>query len=225
MNARWIQADWPASENIVAGTTLRDGNIESIGLPGEPCWLNQVHGADVVAVGHFDKPPDADASIGQGPGHVCVVRTADCVPVLFCAKNGTEIGIAHAGWRGLAAGVIEATVATMAHPADELLAWLGPAISLAAYEVGAEVREAFVGGDPDAAACFVANDKGRWQADLYGLARRRLAVSGITAVYGGEFCTFTDTERFFSYRRDTDCGRMVSFVALKALENSREDAT
>jgi len=225
MSDDWIRADWPAPDNIIAGTTVRDGNIASIGLPGEPCWLNQVHGADVVTAGHFNERPDADASVGDKPGDVCVARTADCVPVLFCAKNGTEIGIAHAGWRGLAAGVIEATVSTMAHPGHELLVWLGPAISQPAFEVGAEVRDTFVSQDPDAAACFVANDKGRWQADLYDLARRRLAALGVTDVYGGGYCTFTDNERFFSYRRNADCGRMVSFVAIKALENTDGDAT
>jgi len=224
MRVDWIRADWPAPDNIVAGTIVRNGEIASLQLSGEPCWLNQVHGAEVVAAGHFDKPPDADGSVGREPGDVCVVRTADCLPVLFCTRTGTEIGIAHAGWRGLAAGVIEATVAKMTHPAHELLVWLGPAISQPAFEVGAEVRDAFVAEDPEAAACFVANKWGRWQADLYGLARRRLAVIGVTDIHGGGFCTFADTERFFSYRRDADCGRMVSFVAFKALENTKDDA-
>ncbi|MDH3577038.1 MAG: peptidoglycan editing factor PgeF [Gammaproteobacteria bacterium] len=213
MSADCIAADWPAPDSIIAGTTLRNGGIASLELPGEPCWLNQVHGADVVAVGNYGSPPDADASVGGKIGDVCVVRTADCLPVLFCATDGTEIAAAHAGWRGLAAGVLEATVATMAHAPRDLLVWLGPAISQSAFEVGGEVRDAFTARDPGAAGCFVANSRGRWQADLYELASRRLSALGVSARYGGGFCTFTDTERFFSYRRNPDCGRMISFVA------------
>jgi len=213
MSATWIAADWPAPDSIIAGTTLRNGSIASLELPGEPCWLNQVHGADVVAVGHYDSPPDADASVGRKVGDVCVVRTADCLPLLFCATDGTEIATAHAGWRGLAAGVLEATVANMAHAPRDLLVWMGPAISQSAFEVGGEVRDAFTAQDPGAASCFVANSRGRWQADLYELASRRLSALGVSARYGGGYCTFTDTERFFSYRRNPDCGRMISFVA------------
>ncbi|MGI9248596.1 MAG: peptidoglycan editing factor PgeF [Woeseiaceae bacterium] len=216
MSVDWIPADWPAPETVVAGTTLRSGGIASLDLPGEPCWLNQVHGAHVIATGSYEKPPDADASVGRNPGDVCVVRTADCLPVLFCSANGAEVAAAHAGWRGLAAGVIEATVAKMVHEAGDLLVWLGPAISQAAFEVGDEVREAFISRDPGATPCFVANDRGRWQADLYELARRRLRSIGITDIYGGGFCTFADNERFFSYRRNPDCGRMISFVARRS---------
>jgi YfiH family protein len=220
MSAEWIPADWPAPDAVVAGTTLRRGGIACLDLPGEPCWLNQVHGAHVVATGAFETPPDADASVGQNPGDVCVVRTADCLPVLFCSADGAEVAAAHAGWRGLAAGVIEATVAKMVHEPADLLVWMGPAISQPAFEVGNEVREAFISQDPGAARCFAANDRGRWQADLYELARRRLSSVGITDIYGGGFCTFADDERFFSYRRSPDCGRMVSFVAIKTLENT-----
>lgn len=216
MSADWIPANWPAPENIVAGTTLRTGSIASLKLPGEPCWLNQVHGAEVVAAGHFDVRPDADASVGNEPGDVCVVRTADCLPLLFCSADGAEIAAAHAGWRGLAAGVIEATVAKMAHEAGDLLVWMGPAISQPAFEVGDEVRVAFIRQDPGAGCCFVSNERGRWQADLYELARRRLAAIGVTDVFGGGFCTFADKERFFSYRRNPDCGRMISFVARRS---------
>ncbi len=125
--------------------------------------------------------------MGRKPGDVCVVRTADCLPVLFCAADGTEIAAAHAGWRGLAAGVLEATVSRMSHAPDDLLAWLGPAISQSAFEVGDDVRDAFLREDPGACGCFVANERGRWQADLYELARRRLLASGVSAIYGGEF--------------------------------------
>jgi hypothetical protein len=164
-------------------------------------------------VGHFDSPPDADASVGRKVGDVCVVRTADCLPVLFCSIDGSEIAAAHAGWRGLAAGVLEATVAKMTHAPRDLLVWMGPAISQPAFEVGAEVRDAFTAQDPGAAGCFVANDRGRWQADLYKLASRRLSALGVSRVDGGGLCTYADTERFFSYRRNPDCGRMISFVA------------
>lgn len=224
MSADWIAADWPAAETIVAGTTLRDFDIASLQLPGQPCWLNQVHGAEVVGVDDYAEPPAADASVGHRPGDVCVVRTADCLPVLFCSSDGTEIAAAHAGWRGLAAGILDATVARMAHPASDLMAWLGPAISQPAFEVGDEVRHAFVAADPGAAECFLPNPRGRWQADLYALARRRLTAVGIGAFYGGGFCTFSDEERFYSYRRNAETGRMVSFVARSDLENTGDAA-
>ncbi len=220
MTALWIPAEWPAPTNILAGTTLRGGDIEQLELPGAPCWLTQVHGAAVVPVGRYDTPPEADALVGRTPGDVCAVRTADCLPLLFCATDGTEIAAAHAGWRGLVAGVIEATVASMTRPPGDLLVWMGPAISQPAFEVGDDVRDAFLAQDPEAAACFYANDRARWQADLYELARRRLQASGVTAVYGGCWCTYADSRRFFSYRRDFDNRRMVSFVALRALENT-----
>jgi YfiH family protein len=224
MSADWIKADWPAPANILAGTTLRNGSLASLKLPGEPCWLNQVHGSDVVFAGYFDEPPAADASVGRKAGDVCIVRTADCLPILFCSADGTEVAAAHAGWRGLAAGIIEATVAEMAHAPADLLVWLGPAISQAAFEVGAEVKATFVEKDSGTEDCFVANERGRWQADLYELARRRLAAIDITRIHGGGYCTFADEERFFSYRRDPECGRMVSFVAIKPLENTRAGA-
>ncbi|MDH3616267.1 MAG: peptidoglycan editing factor PgeF [Gammaproteobacteria bacterium] len=220
MSAEWIPANWPVPDNIVAGTTLRSGSIASLQLPGKPCWLNQRHGAKVVSAGLYGVPPDADASVGHKPGDVCVVKTADCLPVLFCSTDGASIAAAHAGWRGLAAGVIEATVAKIACTPSDLLVWMGPGISQSAFEVGDEVKDAFVTHDPGSAACFLANERGRWQADLYELARRRLSALGVTAIYGGGYCTYTDRERFFSYRRDSHCGRMVSFVAIKTLENT-----
>ena len=213
MSDEWIPADWPAPGNIVAGTTLRTGDIAAVGLPGRPCWLNQLHGTFVVGVDSFDTPPDADASVGSRTGDVCVVKTADCLPVLLCSSDGREVGIAHAGWRGLAAGVIENTIASMAHDPGDLLAWLGPAISQPAFEVGDDVRDAFVLHDSTADSCFVSNARGRWQADLYALARLRLSAAGITGVHGGGLCTYGDEKRFFSHRRDGDTGRMVSFVA------------
>lgn len=212
MNSSWIQADWPAPDGIVAGTTLRDSDVP---LPAEPRWLHQVHGNRVVAWNSdafADGPPDADAIYAGEPGSICVVRTADCLPVLLCSRDGNEIAAIHAGWRGLAAGVIEATLDRMRTPPAKQMAWLGPAISQAAFEVGDEVREAFVAHSERAAGAFESNDRGRWQADLYRLARQRLAAEGLEAIYGGGLCTFGAADRFYSYRRDKDSGRMLSFV-------------
>lgn len=215
MGADWIRAEWPAPESIVAGSTLRNSNLSDVRLPGEPCWLNQVHGANVVVVAPYDKSPDADGSVGGHVGDVCVVRTADCLPVLFCSLDGDEIAAAHCGWRGLAAGVLENTVRRMGSSPAQLMAWLGPAISQPSFEVGDEVRAAFLARDRESSACFEENERGRWQADLYGLARLKLKALGVTKVYGGGFCTFEDKERFFSYRRDPNCGRMISFAAIE----------
>jgi len=211
----WIRADWPAPANIVAGTTLRTSAADAIPLHGRKCWLHQVHGAEVVIAGEGDENPDADGSVSRCSANVCVVRTADCLPVLFCATDGTEVAAAHAGWRGLAAGILEATIATMHHGPADLMAWLGPGISQPKFEVGDEVREAFVSVDPGADVCFEPNERQRWQADLYGLAKRRLAAAGIDSISGGGWCTYADTERFYSWRRDKDSGRMVTFVGLK----------
>ena len=213
MSTDWIHADWPAAENIVAGTTTRESEIPY--LPAKPLWLNQVHGATVLSVSDpsfGDAPPDADALIATKVNDVIAVKTADCLPVLLCSKSGDEIAAAHCGWRGLAAGILANTVAAMTTSPDDLLAWFGPAISQAAYEVGDEVREAFVVADGEAAVCFEANDNGRWQADLYGLARLKLAAAGVTRIFGGGLCTFTDSERFFSYRRELSTGRIISFI-------------
>lgn len=212
MSAGWIRADWPAPAGIVAGTTLRDSEYR---LPAQPQWLNQVHGARVVHARSpvfAEGPPAADAIVADQPGDICVVCTADCLPVLFCSMDGCEIAAVHGGWRGLAAGIIEETIAAMTAQPGELIAWLGPAISQPAFEVGAEVREAFLASDAAAEAAFVANDRGRWQADLYGLATARLRNLGVSAVYGGGLCTHRDEARFYSYRRDGATGRMLSFV-------------
>ena len=210
--ADWIAADWPAPAGIIAGTTLRTRASGNLPLAGLPCWLDQVHGAEVVTAGPFDVPPTADASISGSPNYICTVRTADCLPVLMCSSDGRLYAAAHAGWRGLAAGVIENTITQLdADPAD-LMVWLGPAISQGAFEVGGEVRDAFLTVDSGASECFEKNDRGRWQADLYALARRRLDRAGITSVHGGGFCTYLDADRFFSYRRNPDCGRLLSFV-------------
>jgi hypothetical protein len=212
MSDGWIRADWPVLPGIVAGTTLRDSRYE---LPATAQLLNQVHGTTVIHADSalFDSgTPTADAVIADNPGSICVVRTADCLPILFCARDGSEIGAAHAGWRGLAAGIAEKTVAAMRTPADELIAWFGPAISQAAFEVGDEVRAEFLAADAAAGDAFVRNDRGRWQADLYQLAAQRLRAAGVADINGGGFCTYADAERFYSYRRDGTSGRMLSFV-------------
>ena len=211
-----ITPDWPAPPNVVAGTTTK--TMPDGVLPRELQYLNQVHGTTVVPIAQVREaaaPVDADAVTGNRPGDHCAVRTADCLPILFCARDGSEIAAAHGGWRGVLAGIVENTVDALATDAADLLVWLGPAISQKAFEVGAEVHQAFVAGDPVAAACFAPNERGRWQADLYGLARQRLHKCGVRAIYGGNWCTFTDAATFWSYRRDATAARMVSFIHLK----------
>jgi hypothetical protein len=215
MTRHWIPANWPAPDAVVAGTTLRDQQFD---FPAEPFRLRQVHGVRAVTTDSDDfaeGPPEADAVIARRPGDVCVVRSADCLPVLLCADDGTEVAAVHAGWRGLSGGVIEATVARMASSGSRLLAWLGPAISQAAFEVGDEVRNAFLAQDPEAGPAFMRNARGRWQADLYTLAQNRLARLGVERISGGGLCTYADSRRFFSYRRDGPTGRMESFVYIE----------
>ena len=243
MSDDWIPANWPAPDTVVAGTTIRVGGastgvFESLNLgahvgddpaavaenrsrfvtmrdlPGEPDWLTQVHGTAVRVAGE-PSAAEADAAIARHPAAVVAVLTADCLPILLCARSGDEIAAIHGGWRGLAAGVITSTLSRMATAPDALMAWLGPAISQSAFEVGDEVRQAFVDLDAAAGECFESNEQGRWQADLYGLARLQLRMAGVGAVYGGEYCTHGDSSRFFSYRRDGECGRMASFVCRK----------
>jgi len=182
-------------------------------LPEEPSWLEQVHGTTIVDL-DTNSPRAADGAVTSSSNRVCAVLTADCLPVLFATTAGERIGVAHAGWRGLAGGVLPAAVAAMGGDPADLLVWLGPAIGPSAYEVGAEVRAAFSAADPGAAACFQPNARGRWQADLYGLARRSLAAAGVSAVYGGDFCTYLDAERFYSHRREAPCGRMATLIWL-----------
>lgn len=208
-----LLADWPAPPNIVAGTTLRDGGEAD--LPALPQWLQQVHEKRAVVLGSADFAdgvPQADAVIGRQAGDICVVQTADCLPVLLCSRDGQEIAAVHAGWRGLAAGVIDATLAAMKSPAEDLIAWFGPAISQPAFEVGHEVREEFAAAGFDCEQGFTPNDRGRLQADLVGLAESRLLERGVAEVYGGGLCTHSDPERFYSYRRDGATGRLLSFI-------------
>jgi YfiH family protein len=187
---------------------------EALALPSAPRWLAQVHGAGVVRLdaGVRDDEPEADAAVTSVPGVVLAILTADCLPVLFAARDGSEVAAAHAGWRGLAGGVLEATVAAMRTPARDVLAWLGPAAGPQAYEIGTEVRDAFVADDPGARDAFVATRPGHWRIDLYALARRKLAAAGLAATSGGGLCTITDAARFYSYRRDGRTGRHASLV-------------
>ena len=193
----------------------RAGLVGALGLPAQPMWLRQVHGNAVVDMDAAvrDAEFEADAAVTRSDGAVLAVLTADCLPVLLCADDGSAIGIAHAGWRGLAAGVIEATVAKLGAAPASMLAWLGPAIGPDSYEVGAEVRAAFIAHDATAASAFEETRPGHWQCDLYALARQRLADIGVHRVFGGGFDTFSDS-RFYSYRRDRATGRFASLVWL-----------
>jgi len=189
-----------------------------LGLEAEPLWLQQVHGANVATIPAGEcgsAAPIADASIGIGAGPPCVIMTADCLPVLLCDRAGSRVAAAHCGWRGLVAGVLEATVAAFGTPPEELLAWLGPAIGPGAFEVGDEVRRAFLARDAESRIAFAPNARGRWQADLYGLARLALARTGVKDVSGGGWCCHDDPQRFFSYRRDGVTGRMATLIWLE----------
>ncbi len=184
-------------------------------LEHEPAWLNQVHGVEVADL-DTDRlagvPVTADASVTSRPELACVVMVADCLPVLFAAKDGSRVGAAHAGWRGLAAGVLERTVAALQIPGNELSAWLGPCISREHFEVGDEVREAFVKQHADAGTYFARNAGGRWQADLVNLAKRRLTGLGVTDISGGSWCTFANRKEFYSHRRDGKGGRLAALI-------------
>lgn len=187
-------------------------------LPSEPVWLSQVHGATVLDAEQVLNVPQADASITTRPGVVCAIQTADCLPVLFCDRRGTVVGAAHAGWRGLAGGILENTVARMrAAGGDEILAWLGPAIGPDCFEVGPDVLAAFCARDPAMASAFtpMKDIPGKYLADIYALARTTLRNAGVEHVFGGGLCTVTDKARFYSYRRDKVTGRMASLIWLK----------
>ncbi len=185
-------------------------------LPAEPLWLNQVHGAAVADADGSEGVPEADAALARISRCVCAVLTADCLPVLLCDDDASVVAAAHAGWRGLVAGVLENTVREMGVPPHRLRAWLGPAIGPEVFEVGDEVRVAFVAADPDAAKAFVARPvAGKWLADLFVLARRRLVAAGVTRISGGGMCTVSAPQRFYSYRRDGVTGRFASMVWLE----------
>ncbi len=237
-----IKPEWPAPANVAALFSTRLGGVSqapyaslNLGLhvgdepahvaanraalrqllPGEPVWLNQVHGTNVVDADGHPATPDADASVARRPGTVCAVMTADCLPVLLCDRAGSVVAAAHAGWRGLLNGVLEQTVDAMGANPEQLMAWLGPAIGPDAFEVGAEVREAFVALDPAADDGFEPIPEGKYLADIYLLARQRLRRMGLTDIHGGEHCTVIERERFFSYRRDGRTGRMAALIWLR----------
>jgi polyphenol oxidase len=228
----WLAADWPAPPGVCAGpfaslnlaahvgddaaavATNRARLTAALALPAEPLWLRQVHGTAVVVHDGSHTGPEADAAVTFERGRVLAVLTADCLAVVIASSDGGRLGIAHAGWRGLAAGVLEATVQALGAPRGDLLAWFGPAIGPAAFEVGAEVRAAFMAGDPQAADAFRANARGRWQADLYRLAHARLARLGVRSVSGGGACTFSDAARFYSFRRSAMTGRSATLAWL-----------
>jgi polyphenol oxidase len=236
----WIAPDWPAPPQVRALVTTRGGGVSrgshaslNLGghvgdlpaavernrgvlarhLPSEPLWLQQVHGTTVVRADEASPGVEADAAFTRRAGVVCAVMTADCLPVLLCDRGGSVVAAAHAGWRGLVAGVLERTVEAMdVEPAD-LMAWLGPAIGPKAFEVGDEVRVAFCAHDPIAADAFVAGVRpGKWMADIDSLARQRLRAAGVGRIDGGGVCTVADPERFYSYRRDGVTGRFASLV-------------
>ena len=230
----WIVPDWPAPPNVHALSTTRNlGPAREIDfspchprvdearrelrrfVPREPVWLAQAHGA---LIGSADTaqaaPPQADGTVARIAGNVCAVLTGDCLPVLLTDRDGLVVAAAHAGWRGLAAGVLEAAVGAMRVDPESVLAWLGPAIGPAAFEVGADVHAAFTARDRAAAGCFIPIRAGKWRADLYALARQRLALAGVRAVYGGGRCTLTDRASFYSYRRGgaDAAGRMATVI-------------
>jgi YfiH family protein len=232
--------DWPAPANVHAAMTLRTGGVsagsyaslnpalhvgdepkavirnrqlicEKLGLPSEPVWLEQIHGNKVVKAGPLAGVPQADASYTDASGVVCAVMTADCLPLLFCSSDGVRIAAVHAGWRGLVAGIIGNAVAALG--GKDLLVWLGPAIGPEHFEVGEEVRAAFVQKSPAFAEAFQPHRaEGKWLADIYRLARIELHALGVTKIYGGRYCTIAEPDRFFSYRRDTVTGRMAALI-------------
>jgi hypothetical protein len=242
-----IEPDWPAPRGVRAVATTRLGGVSTgpyaslnlgdhvgddaaavaanrarlraaLALPDEPLWLRQVHGVGVAEARANGRGAEADALVADAPRLVCAVLTADCLPILLCDDAGSHVAAVHAGWRGLAAGVIEATIADVSGRGvapERLLAWMGPAIGAAAYEVGAEVREAFLAADAGTARGFTPNARGRWQLDMALLARRRLGAAGVTRVWGGNLCTHADSRRFFSHRRDGTCGRQATLIWLE----------
>jgi YfiH family protein len=241
LNPQWLIPDWPAPARVRAFVTTRDGGVSggeyasmNLGsrsgddvanvarnrlivrsqLPATPRWMAQMHGAEVADLDRLreDDVPSADAATTGIPGRVGAVLTADCMPLFLCDERGRRVGVAHAGWRGMAAGVIENTVRSVGADPAKLMAWMGPTIGPTAFEVGPEVREAFVAVDSRAADAFVQHKPGKYLADLYALARQRLQRAGVARVFGGGFCTYREADRFFSYRRARKSGRMGAFI-------------
>ena len=244
MLSNYITPDWSAPNTVKAYVTTRlggcspvpydsfnlathvgdDANLveknrallaEQLQLPQAPQWLQQVHGVDAVAAEQVSQGYCADAIYTTKLDTVCVVMTADCLPVFFCNRQGTEVAVAHAGWRGLANGVLESTLSQLNAEPNDIMVWLGPAISQAAFEVGDEVRQAFIAKLPQAEQAFKPSRPQHWFADLYLLAQQRLQAQGTTQISGGQYCTYTDSKRFFSYRRDGETGRIASLIWLQ----------
>ncbi len=238
-----VQPDWPAPQTVFACCTTRTGGVSeqvfsslnlathvddnlqhvmtnrqrlysALKLPAEPQWLNQTHSIRVIDLDK-DSTREGDAAITATMGKVAVVLTADCLPVLFCNRQGSEVAASHAGWKGLLNGVLEQTVSTMKSAPHDLMAWMGPAIGANRFEVGMEVRDVFLQLDGQLESCFKASRPGHFLADLYAIARIRLKNQGITSIYGGEYCTFTQNELFFSYRREKMTGRQASLIYIK----------
>jgi polyphenol oxidase len=237
----WLNIDWPAPPGVRVLSSFRGGGasaapyaslnlgahvgdnpetvadnrraiIAAAGLPAEPVWLEQVHGVNVADLDAPGPYGPADAAVTRRPKRVCAILTADCLPVVFATESGDTIAAAHAGWRGLSAGVIEATVQAIGASPQRLIAWLGPAIGPQHFEVGAEVREAFLRDDPENIDAFESNSRGRFMADLALLARRRLERLGISRIHGGGECTYARADRYFSHRRDGTTGRQGTFI-------------
>jgi len=240
----WLTPNWPVPPKVRALSSFRGGGVSAppyaslnlgahvadaaaavaenrrllraaAGLPGEPEWLTQVHGTSVRNLDALQPPEPADAAVTRRPGRVCAILTADCLPILLATESGSGVAAAHAGWRGLAGGVIEATVAAMEAAPGEILAWLGPAISLNHFEVGGEVRDEMLRVDAGAAGAFEPNARGRYMADLYALARSRLARLGIRRIYGGGECTYAAGDKYFSHRRNGPTGRQATLIWLE----------
>jgi YfiH family protein len=241
-SAHYIYPDWNAPVNVKAAVTTRMGGISpepyesfnmgdhvgdeevnvnanrqqlvnDLGLSSSPFWLTQVHGVVVADIDDKKASPEADASLTRQKGRISLVMTADCLPVLFCDQSGSVVASAHAGWRGLHAGVLEKTIKSMQVAPANIMAWMGPAIGPEAFEVGEEVRQTFCDDMPLAEQAFKPSvNQNKWMADIYLLATLRLQRAGITGISGGGFCTYTDSERFFSYRRDKTTGRMASLI-------------
>lgn len=237
----WMVPDWPAPPRVKALVTTRSGGVsqgpfaglnlgDHVGdepeavrrnrailralLPAEPKWLKQVHGSRVALVDGALYPKEGDGAVARVAGTVCAVLVADCLPVLLCDERGSTVGIAHAGWRGLATGILEQTVASIAGFPASLMAWLGPAIGPQAFEVGEEVRDVFLQQDLRAESAFQPRQPGKWLCDLYALARQRLEKCGITRIHGGGLCTYGDPGRFYSFRREPVTGRMAALIWL-----------
>ena len=238
-----IQPNWSVPSTIQACCTTRQGGVsaapfnslnlalhvgddpdlvaqnrkllrDQLELPAEPCWINQTHGTQTVTL-ERDASRDADAAVTRVPGTIAVVMTADCLPILLCNRTGSEVSAVHAGWRGLQAGVVQSALATMNSPNHQLIAWIGPGISQACFEVGDEVRTAFIDLMPHAQIFFNANRRGRWQCDLAGLAEQVLKAQGVGEIYRDSHCSYRDADGFFSYRRNATTGRMASLIWIK----------